>query len=271
MALQGNLRDFPFSQLLNLINLANKTGRLVVESPAQSAEVVFREGKLAFAQFRHDDASLAAVLLRGGKISQAQYQILQQRAAQMNDKELGLLLINAGYLSQADVLKTLQDDYCDVLQRLFGWAEGAFYFEADEPSPENRITVKMDLENLIIEGSRQVHELSHLQEEIPSLDVSLKFRERPDRDLKDIHLSVQEWKVISYVNPKNTLRQIAAATDMNEIEIRRVVYSLVQAGVVEMVRPGGNFAWNSTNMFPSKDRTEQKSLVNRLIQRIRSI
>jgi hypothetical protein len=129
----------------------------------------------------------------------------------------------------------------------------------------------MDLENLIIEGSRQGHELSHLQEEIPSLDVSLKFRERPERDLKDIHLSVQEWKVISYVNPKNTLRQIAGAADLNEIEIRRVVYSLLQAGVVEMVRPGGGFAWNSSSMFPSKDRTEQKSLVNRLIQRIRSI
>ena len=33
MALRGNLRDFTVTQLLNLINLAQKTGTLVVDGP----------------------------------------------------------------------------------------------------------------------------------------------------------------------------------------------------------------------------------------------
>lgn len=72
-------------------------------------------------------------------------------------------------------------------------------------------------------------------------------------------------------SPKNTIRQIAHATKMNDLEIRRVVYSLLQAGLVDIVRPGGAPIGASGRMFPTKDQQEQKSLVNRLITRIRSL
>ena len=51
MALKGNLRDFTITQLLNLINLARKTGTLIIEGPTDVARVAFRDGKLSFAQY----------------------------------------------------------------------------------------------------------------------------------------------------------------------------------------------------------------------------
>ena len=67
MALRGNLRDFTITQLLNLINLANKTGTLVVEGPSETAKVAFRDGKLAYAQIDQEDGSLASVLYKAKK------------------------------------------------------------------------------------------------------------------------------------------------------------------------------------------------------------
>jgi hypothetical protein len=127
------------------------------------------------------------------------------------------------------------------------------------------------LENLIIESSRQLREWEHLQEEIPSLDMSLKFTDRPGTNLRNINLSVEEWRVVRYVNPKNTMRQIAHACRMNDIEIRRVVYALLQAGLVEITRPGGPPPAMVSRAFPVAKKEEQRSLVNRLIARIRSI
>jgi hypothetical protein len=49
----------------------------------------------------------------------------------MTDKELGLLLINAGYLTQEDILVSLQQYFIDVVRRLFTWVEGLFRFEQD--------------------------------------------------------------------------------------------------------------------------------------------
>jgi len=271
MALKGNLRDFTITQLLNLINLARKTGTLVIEGPSDTARVMFREGKLSFAQYGQEDTSLASILQRANKISQSQYRILKDRTAHMPDKELGLLLINAGYLNQEDILVSLQQYSTDVVRRLFTWVEGFFRFDQNALTLDGKITVKIDLENLIIEGSRQLREWEQLQEEIPSLEMALKFTDRPGTNLKNINLSVEEWRVVSYVNPKNTMSQISRTVKMNDLEIRRVVYSLLQAGLVEIVRPGGAPTATPSKSFPTPNKEEQKSLVNRLISRIRSI
>jgi hypothetical protein len=271
MALKGNLRDFTVTQLLNLVNLARKTGKLVIEGPGEAAKVVFRDGKLSFAQVGQEDNSLAAVLQRSNKISVNQYKLLKDRAAQMSDKELGLLLINAGYVTQDDILNSLQQYFITIVRRLFTWVEGFFHFEPEAIVPDGKIGVRIDLENLIIEGSRQLREWEQLQEEIPSLDMALKFTDRPGTNIRNVNLSVEEWRAVSFVNPRNTMRQIAKATKMNDLEIRRVVYSLLQAGLVEIIRPATAQAPNPTRMFPTQDKDEQKSLVNRLIMRIRSI
>ncbi len=271
MALKGNLRDFSFTQLLNLINLARKTGTLVLEGTGEMARVVFAEGKLAFAQLGQEDASLPGVLQRTNRITASQYRILKEKTSHMSDKELGLMLINAGYVSREDILSSLQSYITGVVRKLFTWVDGFFRFEQDSLPVDGKILVRVDLENLIIEGARQQRELEHLQEEIPSLDMALKFTDRPGTNIRNVNLSVEEWRVVSYVNPKNSIRQIAKATKLNDNEIRKVVYGLLQAGLVELVRSASAPAPQPVRQFPTQNKDEQKSLVNRLINRIRSI
>jgi hypothetical protein len=86
-------------------------------------------------------------------------------------------------------------------------------------------------------------------------------------------LNVDEWKVISFINPKNTLHQIAKATNKNDYEIRRIVYSFLQAGLVELVRPEGapTPPLPPRIVPPQVNKAEQKSLIFRIISRIRSL
>ena len=148
--------------------------------------------------------------------------------------------------------------------------EGSFQFRPDILAPADKIPVKIDLENLIIEGSRQTREWEQLQEEIPSLDVAVKFINHQKESLKNLNLSVEEWRVVKSIDPQNTLRDIARAAKMNELEIRRVVYALVQAGVVEITRPRGKKI-SLSSALPNTSKEEQKTLVNRLIGRIRTL
>jgi hypothetical protein len=119
-----------------------------------------------------------------------------------------------------------------------------------------------------MEGSRQLRELEQLQDEIPSLDMALVFTNRPRTN---VNLSVEEWKVVKFVDPKNTMRQIASANKLNDLEIRKIVYGLLQAGLVEMARPAGAIVQPNPKQFPTKNKDEQKSLINKLIGRIRSM
>ena len=282
MALKCNLRDFTITQLLNLINLAHKSGTLIVEGPNEAAWINFRDGKLAYAQVGQEDNSLATILYKANKLNVAQYKAIKDRTAQMSDKELGLLLINANYITQQDILTSLQTHFVGIVHHLFTWAEGFFRFESDIAPPEDKILVRINLENIIIEGSRRLREWEQLQDEIPSLEMALKFADRPGANIRNVNLSVEEWRVVSFINPKNTMRQIARATKMNDLEIRRIIYGLLQAGLVEIVRPAAVAAPPSltprgrpttpppVGQSPAS-KVEQKSLINRIINRIRSL
>ena len=70
--------------------------------------------------------------------------------------------------------------------------------------------------------------------------------------------------------PEILIRQIARATKMNDMEIRRITYSLLQAGLIEIIRPEGAAVLPSRSI-PTVNKEAQKGLVNKLISRIRSL
>ena len=278
MALKGNLRDFSTTQLLNLINLAKKTGTLVVESPGQAAQLSFRNGKLIAAQLGQEDGNLTSILHKAGKLTDDQARVLHERAASSSDKELGLLLINAGYVSQTDILLSIRANVLDIVYRLITWAEGIFRFDQNVVPGDDRITVPIELENVIIEGARRMRETERLSEELPSLDMALKFTDHPNINIRDMKLSVDVWRVVSFINPKNSMKAIAKANNLSDLDIRRTVYGLLQAGLVEVIRPQGAsrpLPFGLPGRKPAPPTPAQKSttrsLVNRLIARIRSL
>jgi hypothetical protein len=271
MALKGNLRDFTVTQLLNLINLARKTGTLTIEGHKDVAWVSFDQGKLIYAQLGNEDGSLTGILTKSGRITPQQAASIRSHAGERSDMELGLLMINAGYLTQQDILVGIRQYILEIVYKLFTWIDGFFRFDADVLPPQEAITIRLDLENIIMEGSRKVQEWEHLQDEIPNLEMALNFVDRPGANIRDVNLTVEEWKVVSFINPKNTIRQIAKANKMNDLEIRRIVYGLMQAGLIEIVRPEGMPMPKQAQRLPPVDSKQQASLVNRLIQRIRSL
>jgi len=283
MALKGNLRDFSTTQLLNLINLARKTGTLTIQGD-QVARMAFREGKLVYAQMGNNSNHLAQMLQHAGKLSEEQSKIIQTRAKGTSNKQLGHLLIQAGYVTNSDIIQSVRQYILDVVYKLFTWGDGMFRFEANElPSPDH-ITIPIDLESVIMEGSRRLKEWEILQDELPDLDVALRFTDQPDARLRNINLTVEEWRVISFVNPRNTIRQIARANNLSDFEIRRIVYGMLQAGLVEFVVPPKQMptpqkeaAEASAGGPKTKARSDQqspaqkRSIVIRLIDRIRGL
>lgn len=236
MALKGNLRDFSTTQLLNLINLARKTGTLTIQNSIK-AQMAFREGKLISATWDQASGSLISILRRSGKLSEEQVRIIRQRAGRTSDKELGLQLIQAGLVSQNDIIQGVRQHTLDIVYRLFTWGEGLFRFDANVLPPPERIIVPINLESVIMEGSRRLKEWERLQDELPDLDMALRFADRPDTPLRNINLAVEEWRVVSFINPRNSMRQIAKANNLSDFQIRRIVYGMLQAGLVELVWP----------------------------------
>lgn len=299
MPLQGNLRDFSTTQLLNLMNLSGRTGTLTIfegiptgEKDAmqnekmapgeEKAKVVFKAGKLVHALLNGQASDLVAVLNKAGKLSDQQAAIIRDRGKGTTDKALAVRLIGANYVTKTDIVNSIQQYTLDVVYNLMSWREGPFRFDDNTLPQSDIIMVPIDLENVIVEGARRTKNDEELMNNIPNLDMALKFPENPKEKFKGIHLSVEEWRVVSFVNPKNTMRQIAKANNMSEMEIRRVVYGLQQAGLVDIVAPLGADGKKVTPASAAASRAggsrkrktqpgPTKDVVTKLIDRIKSL
>lgn len=277
MALKGNLRDFSTTQLLNLINLARKTGTLSIQTDAESAQMSFREGKLIYAYLGNENGNhLAQILQNSGKLSPEQAQVIQSHAEGKSDKEIGHLLVTARRVTQNDIIQSVRQNVLDTVYKLFTWGEGFFRFDANKLPNSGYITIPIDLESVIMEGSRRLKEWEILQDELPDLDVTLRFTDRPDARLRNINLTVEEWRVVSFVNPRNSIRQIAKANNLSDFEIRRIVYGMLQAGLVEFVNrpkpaPEKKDAGTRQPRVAEPSPAAKRSVVVRLIDRIRGL
>lgn len=292
MPLQGNIRDFSTTQLLNLVNLSRRTGMLTIfeavptgekdamknekmAAGAERARVAFNKGKLVYATFSEQDDGLVAVLNKAGKLTDDQAKILKERARNTSDKALAMRLIGAKYVTQADIVSCIKQHILDVVYNLMTWGEGPFRFDDDAAPGNEHIQVPIDLENVIIEGSRQLKQMEEVNAVIDDLDMALRFPENPKEKFKGIHLSVDEWKVVSYVNPKNTIRQIMKVLNMSEAEIKKVIFALHQAGLVELVRKtAASQPVDSRTARRRKKRAgnqPDKKVINKLIDKLKSI
>ncbi len=284
MALKGNLQDFGITQLLNLVNLARKTGSLYLESREGKCILSFREGKLIYASMDGEEESLPVLLMKAGKLTAEQVKAIQQHMAGRPDRDIAITLINSGHLKPEDIVKVVNQQTLNTVYRVFSWNDGTFRFEPTDMPPQGKMTTSIALENVIMEGSRRLKEWERLQDELPDLDASLKFAERPTTPLRDINLSPDEWRVISFVNPRNTIRQIAQSNNMSEYQIRKIVYSLLQAGIVQLVpsqRPqaataggpamAGAQAAASAQPVQMRSPAVKRNVVQKLIDRIREL
>jgi DNA-binding MarR family transcriptional regulator len=291
MPLKGNLAVFTTTQLLNLINLSKRTGLLTIFegvdtgekltlgdgetqisklAPGRSlARLAFREGKLIYAEMEGKDGHLAGILHRAGKLNEEQSRLIRQRAEarNINDKGLALSLINANYVTRDDIVQSIRKHTVSIVFDLMTWKREPFQFDEGANPPPNRILVGIDLKNVIIEGTRIMNEQVELEREIPNLDLALRFTEDPS-SLRGVKLGANEWRVVGFINPKNSIRQIAKACNMTDTEIRRIIYSLLQAGLVSLVKPQSPEKRRPT---PVKKSAPDRDVVNRLIGKLKSI
>ena len=276
MALKGRLQDFSTAQLLNLINLARKSGKLDLSNPNQGAYLFFKEGRLIHASTSMEEGHLAAMLFKVGKLTQDQVAAINNQHNSSSDRVIGKYLMDSRLVSRDDIVQGVKDYMLGIVYDLFTWSDGNFFFEQDALPAKDRITVPLNLDNVILEGSRRIQEAGRLQDELPDLStIALKITDKP---LRDVKLTQDDWRVISHIHPRNSVKQIAQNNNMDEFQIRKIVYGMLQAGIVEIIRPEG---LEQRKIKPPVSRAgrrvatqspaEKRSVVTKLIERIKRI
>ena len=109
------------------------------------------------------------------------------------------------------------------------FSSGHFEFFAGTSTYLER-TVDDNVQNLILEGLRRMDELSHVTNLLPADDHPLFVAPEPPDD--DIRLTAKEWRILSLVNGKRSVRQIIETSHREEPEVRAVLIGLLTADLI---------------------------------------
>lgn len=180
MALEGDLSEFPLTDIIQLVDLSKKTGGVHIrgERAGQTLEgwLYFRDGKIVGAE------------MPGQQPLEAVY-------------------------------------------TFFTLASGPFRFHDDARLAAPTITVSNEV--IIMEGVMRQDAWASIQEQVPTLTMVPRLVPNPSTGTTEINLEAEEWRVLTMVNGKNSVAQIAQRSGLGEFRTCEIIAKLLASGLIE--------------------------------------
>src|SRR5256885_215916 len=242
MAIEGPLRELGIHDVFQLLDLSRKTGVLRVTSELRhnAGTVYFDGGTIIFAEIRSNPHPLGALLLRTGKITEADLERGRDMQERQGDKRrIGEILVALGAITPRELERQIRFQVEEVVFELMSWREGYFSFtEGQLTDVTKEATVRIPTEALLMEGARRIDEWSRIEGRIPHLGVVPTLAAPAEGDQGGLDLLPPEWEMLAMVDGERDLRTIASALGRSDFEVAKTLFGLESAGLVALVDPG---------------------------------
>ncbi|MBW1811530.1 MAG: DUF4388 domain-containing protein [Deltaproteobacteria bacterium] len=259
MALKGTLKDFGIADIFQLISHQSKTGVLHLHSKEQEVRISFVNGDVVRAESttRKQKDLLGAMFVRAEVISDAQLEQaleIQKRTL----KRLGNILVERGFIAQADLKEFTLLQTTETVYKLFNWETGTYAFEAEEVVYDKDTVDPIRSENVLMEGFRMVDEWPMVRKKVSSFDTTYKkVKELPggsspqsvedeiDNALDDMFAEGEsssekgkgvgrnENKVYGLIEPDRTVQKLIDLSRLGEFETCKALHSLLSDGYIK--------------------------------------
>lgn len=242
MAIEGPLRELGIHDVFQLLDLSRKTGALRVTSELRHNEgtIYFDNGVVVSAEIRSNPHPLGALLLRTGKITEADLERARDMQQRQGDRRrLGEILVALGVITQREVERQIHFQIEEVVFEVMSWNEGYFSFaEETESKVPTELTVRIPVEALLMEGARRIDEWSRIESRIPHVGVVPSLAPPPEGGGGELDLLPPEWEVLALIDGQRSVRGLATELGRSDFDVAKTLFGLESAGVIVLVDPG---------------------------------
>lgn len=231
MALQGNLRDFSATEILQLVGTQKKTGCLAMEWNTERAVIYVQDGRVISTRnpgMQKDDP-LLGFLRKVHRLSEEQYRGILTIQKESN-RELEDLLLNGRYLEADELAGYVERQILDDLTRLVRWEDGSYRFD-----PHTRWNappiVRLSIEGAMMEAARRVDEQKRFVQVFRDPYQLLGVRDLPDPNEP---LSEEERELFGIIDGQHTVQEIVEAAPLSEYEAYEALFRMLQENWIEV-------------------------------------
>lgn len=244
MALQGTLKDFSITEIIQLIGQQLKTGVLKIRRGKDLVEIHFVDGMIVhiYSNYRGKKDLIGEILVKAQLITEEQLErVLKIQKDTL--KYLGEILVELQLLTKDDVLKVISTQIYETIYELFWWEDGNFNFDLKLVESYKKIPFALSTEQVLLNILRMVDEWSEIEKKIFSPHLIFKkplaFEEKSvdgfsQSYLKEKLTSEQEL-IYNLVDGTRTVQEIIDRSLLGKFNASEIIMDLSEMRLIEMV------------------------------------
>ena len=233
MELEGTLRAFSLPDILQFLSMGKMTGILSIWREAYNISLTVKEGKIVNSSTLDRPCKLGDMLVYRGFIKRRDLEeVLNAQQGLDRGKLVGQILVERDIISKQTLRDALKLQLEEEIWELFLWKDGQFKFEQKLDVDTSNIVVEIDIEPLLIEGSRRQDEWGKISQNIPDEDVVLTVVAPENSTELGPALNESEWSVLSLVNGFYEVGSIVVRCGLDKFETYRILNTFIMAGLL---------------------------------------
>ncbi|MDA8326577.1 MAG: DUF4388 domain-containing protein [Nitrospiraceae bacterium] len=238
MALEGTLKEFGLTDILQLIYYQRKTGILTVEAGFDRVRIFFYEGNIVFVESsKRAESRMGKLLLKKGLIKGEDLEnaLRQQKTT---GAKLGNILVRIDAISADSLKETLVQQFTELISYLFTWRQGRYEFKPQGIPIDKDVPISLDTQHILMEGLRILDEWSQVGGRITLESVFEKTQAHgePDKPVEltgSVELTEIEKQIYDLVDGDNDVSAIANISGMDSFRISKALLDLYEKGLIE--------------------------------------
>jgi hypothetical protein len=239
MAIKGTLKTMNLTDLLQFLGAGRKSGTLKFDLVKITKQVYFKNGLIVGSKSNDPREYLGQVLLHYGKVDENQLKTARE-VQRVSGAKLGEVLVQQGYLTEAEVLEVLKTRTLEAIYDLFVWTDGGFEFYDEEPLPDDLLLIEVEPTTVIMEGIYRLDELARYRTLIPSDRSVLELNPGWTSSLK---LGKEFRQILDFVERRMSVAQICYHMHASSFHVYGQLYTLISEGAAKVIGglPEGSF------------------------------
>src|SRR5512143_1181929 len=241
MGLEGSLRDFPLTEILQLLGSQRKTGILTVVAAEDTITVSFHGGDVVLADSEASslEQRLGNLLIRTGKLAPGEL-LRALESQKQTHGSLAVILLRERSVSADNLRDALRILVGRIVLPAFRWKDGKFRFN---PSAIRHDAALLELpaDSLARESVEILEEWPKLERKIPAQDLvlvrapgvenlRLVFASEPHEG--ELLVSLREAEAWKWVDGRRRVAEILDRAFLSDLEAYRGLVELLDRNLV---------------------------------------
>src|ERR1051325_101437 len=229
MAIKGTLQTMSLVDLLQFLAAGRKSGTLKFDQGKVTKQIYFKNGMIAGSKSNDPREYLGQVLLHYGKVDDLQLKIARELQRESGAK-LGEVLVEQGFLTEAEVLEILKTRTLDAIYDLFVWNDGDFEFYDDDPLPDDLLLIEVEPTNVIMEGIYRIDEFARYRTLVPNDRAILELNAA-----SSLKLGKEYRQVLFFVEKRMSVAEICYHMHASSFHVYGQLYTLISEGIARVI------------------------------------